>query len=75
MPDLYRAVTCSGCGKTHDLYDTSVVRHAPKGTYSYTCPATRLEGVFQPLSPPEVVAVLPDDAIPMVWVSGWSSPA
>ena len=29
MPDLYRAVPCIGCGKTHDLYDTSAVRHAP----------------------------------------------
>ena len=73
MPDLYRAVPCVGCGKTHDLYDTSAVRHAPKGVYSYTCPTTRLEAKVQPLGPPEVVQVLPNDSIPMVWFSGWPS--
>jgi hypothetical protein len=31
MADLYRGVSCDGCGKSHDLYDTSVIRHAPGG--------------------------------------------
>ena len=71
MPDLYRDMPCLGCGKTHVLFDTSVIRHAPGGEYSYICPVTRLTAAVRPLAPPEPIAVLPDDAIPMNWVSGW----
>jgi hypothetical protein len=71
MPDLYRDVPCIACAKKHNLYDTSAIRHAAGGTYSYTCPATGLEATFQQHSPPEIIDVLPSDAIPTVWVSGW----
>ena len=70
MPDLYREIPCLGCGKVHTLFDRSVVRHPPGGKYSYVCPTTRLIGTVRPLASAEIVKVVPDDAIPMDWVSG-----
>jgi hypothetical protein len=65
MVDLYRDTCCSACGRYHTLYDTSAVRYPPGAMYSYTCPATRRVAHVTWLQVPEVVAVLPDDAIPI----------
>jgi hypothetical protein len=69
MADLCRATRCDGCGGSHDLYDTSTVRHAPGGTYRYTRPATRFVVRVWWLGEPEVVSVVPADAVPMEWVA------
>jgi hypothetical protein len=74
MADLYRSVRCDGCGKSHDLFDTSVTRHAPGGSYTFTCPATKLVLIVSLGDIREVVSVLPDGAIPMVWMGLMSSP-
>jgi hypothetical protein len=73
MADLYRNTSCPACGKRHNLFDTSAVRNAPGGTYRYTCGTTRFEIKVRLLGLPEVVKFLPEDALPMVWVSGWPS--
>jgi hypothetical protein len=72
MADLYRCVRCDGCGKSHDLYDTSVIRHAPGGRFTFTCSATKLVLVISIPDSPEIVSVLPSGAIPMVWMGGSS---
>jgi hypothetical protein len=74
MADLYPGTPCDGCGKAHDLYDTSAVRHAPGGVYSYTCPVSRLVVRVWWLREPVVVTVLPADAVPMEWVHNESAP-
>jgi hypothetical protein len=70
MADTYPNVRCMRCGKYHTLYDASVVRHQEGGTYSYTCPADNRRVEVRWLRVPEVVEVVPDDAVPMEWVSG-----
>jgi hypothetical protein len=75
MADLYRGVSCDGCGKSHDLYDTSVIRHAPGGgRYTFTCPVTKLVLEVPLPGSPEVVSVLPAGAIPAVWIGLFSRP-
>lgn len=69
VADIYRATRCMRCGKHHTLFDTSVTRRPPGATYSYTCP-TRNEVVeVSSLRAPEVVRVVPGEAVPMEWVS------
>jgi hypothetical protein len=68
MADVYRDTPCDACGKSHTLYDTSTVRYSPGGVYSYTCPTTGLLVEVRCRRAPEVVAVVPDDAVPMEWV-------
>ncbi len=70
MADLYRLENCSACGKPHLLFDTSMVRYPPRGVYSYTCPVSQLLVTIRLEDKPEIVPVLPDHAIPIVWVSG-----
>jgi hypothetical protein len=69
MADLYPDTPCDGCRGSHDLYDTSALRHAPGGTYSYTCPASRLVVRVWWLGAPVVVTTVPADAVPMEWVA------
>jgi len=68
MADIYRDMHCTACGESHTLYDTSVIRHVPGGLYSFTCPQTGLAAEVRCQKPPEVVGVLPEDALPMDWV-------
>jgi hypothetical protein len=69
MADLYRSMCCPGCGKPHDLFDTSAVRHTSGGTYAYTCPSSGLLVTVQLIVDPVIVPVLPEGAIPVDWVS------
>jgi hypothetical protein len=69
MADLYRVACCDGCGKSHTLYDTSAVRHAPGGIYTFTCPATGLVVNISPIGNPMIVSIVPSDAVPMEWVT------
>jgi hypothetical protein len=69
MADLYRSMSCPGCGKAHDLYDTSAVRHSPGGTYAYTCPRSGLVITLRLIVDPMIVPVLPADALPVDWIS------
>ena len=70
VADIYRDIPCTGCGRTHVFYDTSVVRHPPAGLYSFTCPVTLMIVEVRFQRAPEVVSILPDDAIPVEWVRG-----
>jgi hypothetical protein len=65
VADIHRNVLCSACGKSHTLYDTSAVRHAPGDLYSYTCPVNGLVVEVRFQHAPEVVHYVPDDAIPV----------
>ena len=68
MADLYRAKCCDGCGKSHTLYDTSAIRHAPGGIYAFTCPASGLLIHISLLETPTTVPIVPSDAVPVEWV-------
>lgn len=74
MADLYRVAICDGCGKSHTLYDTSAVRHAPGGIYTFACSATGLVINISPLGGPTTVSVVPGDAVPMQWVTSGVNP-
>jgi hypothetical protein len=74
MADLYRRVPCDGCAEQHDLYDTSALRHAPGGTYSYACPKTHLVVRVWWLAAPETVPFVPDGAVPICWVCDGPAP-
>jgi hypothetical protein len=68
MSDLYRDTRCGSCGGLHALYDTSALRHRPGGVYEFSCPDSGRRVRVSWLTEPEVVAVLPDGAVPMQWV-------
>jgi hypothetical protein len=68
--DVYLAVRCRVCGRTHDLYYKRDAGRSDRAAYAYDCPRLRVPVFFRPDDrPAAAVAALPPGAVALRWVA------